>query len=179
MGSVQLNSLKFTINNVLQVRQVLEKKGKRINDTAQARQGKEYAADHSLDIVITPPMPLLEVSLDCPKTIYSGEIVRCNLLLKNSGTVNLQNAFVKVSHPNCIVVGEEQQEDRVSGKPFLISNHIAVRDLWDISLISGGLAPGRSTSIPVFVRGDKASTNQLMFLFGYQAEVSFTSFRNK
>lgn len=72
-----------------------------------------YAPDRSLDILVTSPMPLLDLTFhNIPDSIFSGEVVQTILEINNKGNKGLTSLQLKSSHPSFISVGQPQDMDK-------------------------------------------------------------------
>jgi hypothetical protein len=84
-----------------------------LNGTKEERMTVAYAPDRSLDILVTPPMPLLDINLhNIPETILSGEVIQTVLEINNKGNKGLTSLQLKSNHPSFICVGRPEQMDK-------------------------------------------------------------------
>ncbi|KNC98240.1 uncharacterized protein SPPG_06640 [Spizellomyces punctatus DAOM BR117] len=143
-----------------------------------------------LTLTVTSPMPVLDVILHSfPISMLSGEVVRAVLEINNKGNRGLRNLQLKTSHPTFFCVGESDAMDCPSYVPtdngtntcesLKIRNLLSNLGTIPIKLpasdrpdqdIDGVLAPGTTTIIPLWIRGDKVGKQNFRFLFGYQSE---------
>jgi len=71
----------------------------------------------------------------------------------------------------------EFSETQLRSESFAISNTLSNSSIMDVPLPhdettkSALLAPGKATSIPLWIRGDKIGKHTLRFLFTYESEV--------
>jgi hypothetical protein len=75
-----------------------------------------------LQILITPPMPVLEVIFHSfPTTMQSGQVCQAIVEINNKGTMGLKDLLVKTSHPHMIQFGPPTTQDLSEyGKRLLI-----------------------------------------------------------
>lgn len=88
------------------------KRGKRLNQTKEQMMSKMYAEDRSLNILVAPHMPLLDVVFhQTPEMMLSGEVCQLSLEVKNLGKKGLKNLQVQLSHPGFFCIGAETDGD--------------------------------------------------------------------
>ena len=169
-----------------------EKKGRRLNDTHDHRAGREYGQDNSLHLTITPPMPVLDISIpDLPTSLLSGEVIKMDWKITNKGNCGLKGLFVCLSHASFFSIGSplnqdsqpiyQESADSNSRESFSHSNVLSDPAVVEVILpslpenagIGGSLPPGACTIIPVWIRGDRIGKHVFRFLLGYQSEVRF------
>ncbi|KAI7886863.1 ER-golgi trafficking TRAPP I complex 85 kDa subunit-domain-containing protein [Mucor mucedo] len=190
-GSVQVNGLHYTLNDLVHTFRPFHKKGKRLNKTKQDMMSVTYAPDRSLDILVTSPMPLLDLAFHhVPETILSGEVVQTVLEINNKGNKGLTALRLKSSHPSFICVGnpEEMDSDIYASKDTSSGTGTELKmdnKLFDASVISiplpakkgethsnehGVVIPGETTLVPLWLRGDRIGKHTFKFLFSYQSD---------
>ena len=87
-----------------------EKRGRRLHETQQQRTSQMYADDNSLKLVVTAPMPLIDVIFHSfPREVLFGEVVQVTMEVTNKGNRGLVDLRVKMSHPSFIFVGNSHQ----------------------------------------------------------------------
>lgn len=112
-GSVQINGLHYTLNELVHTFRPFHKKGRRLNKTKEEMMSVTYAPDRSLDILVTSPMPLLDLAFHhVPETILSGEVIQTVLEINNKGNKGLTALRLKTSHPSFICVGNPEDMDK-------------------------------------------------------------------
>ena len=112
-GSVRIMGIHYTLNNLLHTFHKFEKKGRRLNDTKEQRESVFYAPDRTLDIHVTSPMPLLDVTFHkCPEMLLSGEVCQITLEISNKGNVGLTSLRVMTSHPCFFAIGSSTELDK-------------------------------------------------------------------
>ncbi|CAG8459139.1 6976_t:CDS:10 [Ambispora leptoticha] len=183
----------ISLNSIVRSRKTFAKRGKRLNNTKQQMMDVVYASDRSLEVLVTSPMPLLEVAFHSfPETLLSGEVMRVVLEINNKGQTGLTDLQVKMSHPSFFCVGDaEMLEKTVYGdnpefpssesslEKLKISNHLFNSSINSIPLpiaednahdSKSLLAPGKMTLIPIWIRGDRIGKHMFRFFFTYQSE---------
>ncbi|KAI8835627.1 ER-golgi trafficking TRAPP I complex 85 kDa subunit-domain-containing protein [Chytriomyces cf. hyalinus JEL632] len=190
-GDLLVQGLKLTLSDCVPITISFNKRGRRLNDTQKQRsEDPVYAADNTLKLTVTAPMPVLDVLFHSfPDVLLSGQVERTVLEVNNKGNRGLKNLKMKLSHVSFFGVGDAEQIDypSYSSKPIPemasqeilhITNKISDASIVDISLLGehetsngeGVLVSGSTTIIPVWVRGDKIGKHTFRFLFGYQSE---------
>jgi hypothetical protein len=175
---------------------MIDKKGKRLNTKKEERMAVIYAQDTSLELIITSPMPLLDVSFhNLPSSLASGEVRKCILEVVNRGKIGLKNLLCKVSDPSIVHFGNYQALEidiyQIHDKGSRDSEHCSVPNkISDISVTKiplpsysmdnlsevktqvSFLPPGNTALIPVWFKGDRVGSCTLRFLFRYESIVS-------
>ncbi|KAJ3277304.1 Trafficking protein particle complex 8, partial [Rhizoclosmatium sp. JEL0117] len=189
-GELIVQGLKLTLSDCVPVTIEFVKRGRRLNDTQKQRSGDPvYAADNTLKLTVTSPMPVLDVLFHSfPETLLSGQVERTVLEINNKGHRGLKNLKIKLSHPSFFGVGKAEdidipsygtkvRENLTSREILNTANKITDTSIVDIALpgadsneSSGILVSGSTTIIPVWIRGDKIGKHSFRFLFGYQSE---------
>jgi hypothetical protein len=173
------------------------KRGRRLNSTKAERTQQLYAPDTSLNLLVTPPMPLLDITVKhFPANMLSGEVVQATLIITNGGERDLKHLRVASSHPTMLYIGSAS----LVGTPAYRDNEATTttsttktndNDLeWqtmDNGLIEPRYAeipfgteqnqeqwlkPGASVTLPLWVRADRIGRHTLRLLFHYQSEVT-------
>ncbi|KAI8381466.1 ER-golgi trafficking TRAPP I complex 85 kDa subunit-domain-containing protein [Radiomyces spectabilis] len=190
-GSLKVTGLHYTLNDLVHSFRPFHKKGRRLNATKEQRMTPTYAPDRTLDILVTSPMPLLDVAFhQIPETILSGEVVQAVLEINNRGHKGLTALRMKSSHPSFICVGQpDELGKRIYSKSLLFETcHIDNR-IYDSSVISiplpsendrpGIVGPGHTTLVPLWIRGDRIGKHSFKFLFSYQSEEENTAIAHR
>ncbi|XP_064409705.1 trafficking protein particle complex subunit 8 isoform X2 [Latimeria chalumnae] len=87
-------------------RQDLEIQGPRLNNTKEEKTSVQYGADHRLDPIITPSMPLLEVYfINFPTGLLCGEIRKTYVEFMNVSKCPLTGLKVVSKHPEFFTFG--------------------------------------------------------------------------
>ncbi|RUP46788.1 ER-golgi trafficking TRAPP I complex 85 kDa subunit-domain-containing protein [Jimgerdemannia flammicorona] len=191
-GSIRIRGLHYTLNALVHTFHPFHKHGKRLNDKAENRFNRVYAPDRSLDLHVTSPMPLLDVTFNSfPEVLFSGEVVQAVLEINNKGERGLTDLRAKMSHPSFFVIGKEE----ALGKPIYegmanpsdschADEYELDNELFNPSVVpvlphhtedlptmkQHVLAPGTTMRLPVWVRGDRIGKHVFRFLFTYQSE---------
>ncbi|KAJ1547903.1 Trafficking protein particle complex 8, partial [Nowakowskiella sp. JEL0078] len=184
-GEIKIIGVRYRLCGTVPTLRRFSKRGKRLNDTKDQRMSIVYAVDNSLNLVVTPPMPVLDVTFHSfPQNLLSGEVSRVILEINNKGNRGLKNLLVKLSHPSFFTAGtSDQVESKISAdsknenREFIgVENVIFNSSMIAIQLpISENknspiLEAGQMTLIPLWIRGDRIGKHVFRFLFGYQSE---------
>ncbi|KAJ3129473.1 Trafficking protein particle complex 8 [Nowakowskiella sp. JEL0407] len=162
-------------------------KGKRLNDTIEARMDKMYKLDERLKLSVLQPMPVLDLEIHgVQETMISGQTEKLMLEINNKGNKGLKNLVVKISHPNFFAFGVSDGPDVDSYSPTSVSMNEKFTSknlLFNSSIVNiqlpnpegesdgeGILGSGKTTLVPVWIRADKIGKYTFKFLFGYQSE---------
>ncbi|KAI8984692.1 ER-golgi trafficking TRAPP I complex 85 kDa subunit-domain-containing protein [Mycotypha africana] len=187
-GSVQIQGLHYTLNELVHTFKYFHKRGKRLNRTKEERMSVVYSQDRSMDILVTSPMPLLELTChQVPGAILSGEVIQTVLEVYNKGNKGLTALRVKTSHPSFICIGnlEDMDKDIYADRTATGSTSTSLtveNQLFDPSVITiplpankagnghGVVMPGETTLIPLWIRGDRIGKHSIKLLFSYQPD---------
>ncbi|KAI9015852.1 ER-golgi trafficking TRAPP I complex 85 kDa subunit-domain-containing protein [Phycomyces nitens] len=186
-GSIAVKGLHYTFNDLVHTFKPFHKKGKRLHSTREQMMTPVYAVDHTLDIIVTSPMPLLDLAFHgIPETILSGELVQAVLEINNKGNKGMTALRLKSSHPSFICIGNPEEMDKhVYDSKTQTEEEIQFDNLlFDSSVISvplpaegggqsnerGVVSPGKTTLVPLWIRGDRIGKHTFKFLFSYQSE---------
>ncbi|KAI8806762.1 ER-golgi trafficking TRAPP I complex 85 kDa subunit-domain-containing protein [Cladochytrium replicatum] len=190
-GSLKVLGLRYYLCDTVPTFRPFNKRGKRLNATAEQRQMELYAADNSLNLIVTPPMPVLDLTFrDFPEFLWSGEVAKAVLEVRNRGNRAMKNLFVKMSHPSFFCFGGFESEgvpvydhcevdyqegrvmETVRTDNILVNSSVIGLELPD----KGGELPllgaGSSMLLPVWIRGDRMGRHVFRFMFGYQSETA-------
>ncbi|KAI8335602.1 ER-golgi trafficking TRAPP I complex 85 kDa subunit-domain-containing protein [Blakeslea trispora] len=184
-GSIKITGLHYTLNDLVHTFRPFNKKGKRLNRTKEEMMSVTYAPDRSLDILVTSPMPLLDLAFHhVPETILSGEVIQTVLEINNKGNKGMTALHLKSSHPSFICVGHPEEMDKDVYGTLDEPEHLQLENaLFDASLISiplpskdtetnpyGVIEPGSTTLVPLWIRGDRIGKHTFKLVFSYQSE---------
>ncbi|KAI8149716.1 ER-golgi trafficking TRAPP I complex 85 kDa subunit-domain-containing protein [Fennellomyces sp. T-0311] len=185
-GSILVKGLHYTFNGLVHRFHPIIKKGKRLNDTPENKRTVAYAQDHTLDILVTSPMPLLDLQFhNVPESILSGEVVQTVLEINNKGNKGLTALRLKTSHPSFICIGDPEDMDKQiygGGNDEVRESVTLDNKLYDPSVVSvplpkkegggdvGVVNSGETTLVPLWIRGDRIGKHTFKFLFSYQSE---------
>ncbi|RHZ88011.1 hypothetical protein Glove_26g14 [Diversispora epigaea] len=196
-GTIKVLGLKYVLNSLIRGIKKFEKCGKRLNQTREQLINVVYAQDRSLELTVTSPMPLLEVAFHSfPEMLLSGEVSQVFLEINNKGQRGLTDLRVKMSHPSFFCIGNaDMLEQKAYGndsieekepitEKFSTKNRIYNSSIKDIPLPlqegseqSSPLAPGKTTLIPIWIRGDRIGKHMFRFLFTYGSEKNDSAMR--
>ncbi|CAG8460304.1 5163_t:CDS:10 [Ambispora gerdemannii] len=199
-GTIKIVGLRYSLHSIVRSRRTFAKRGKRLNNTKQQMMDVVYAPDLSLEVLVTSPMPLLEVAFHSfPEMLFSGEVIQVVLEINNKGQTGLTDLQVKMSHPSFFCVGDAEMLEKTiygdtpefpefpnsesSSEKLKISNILFNSSINSIPLpivedngTDGSrdsnfvLAPGKTTLIPIWIRGDRIGKHMFRFFFTYQSE---------
>ncbi|PWN52637.1 hypothetical protein IE53DRAFT_384894 [Violaceomyces palustris] len=161
-------AVSFLLEDLLPLKEVLEKKGKRLTATKAQRMEPAYAQDQSLVITIHEPKPVLSVDIKDRFTFLGlGEEKTVALILENEGTVPLTDLRVLVDSPASIhfpnPFGTKASPLRLESK-----NDLDEQAPFDVPLEGDELVAGRKAELPLVLRGSSASTSELCYLFVFR-----------
>ncbi|RIB08725.1 ER-golgi trafficking TRAPP I complex 85 kDa subunit-domain-containing protein [Gigaspora rosea] len=194
-GSIKILGLRYTLNSIVHGVKKFAKRGKRLNDTTEQHTSIVYAPDRSLDLLVTSPMPLLEATFHSfPDVLLSGEVKQILLEINNKGQKGLTDLRVKISHPSFFCIGDAEmidqkvyytstRESKLNTEIWTTKNSIFKSSIKTIPLPSqevnnvGSLAPGKTTLIPIWIRGDRIGKHAFRFLFTYESENNNSAMR--
>ncbi|XP_057698000.1 trafficking protein particle complex subunit 8 isoform X2 [Corythoichthys intestinalis] len=174
-------------------KQDLKIRGPRLNRTKEDKMFVRYGPDRRLEPIITPPAPLMEVFfLQFPTALLCGEIRKAYVEFCNVSAVPLRGLRVASTHPDFFTFGGPAPPDPASPDncsayktlalaaggsgearrtPASADNFGPASDVTDVPVGGdGGLLPGRSARLPLWLRGpDREGVHQISFLFYYQS----------
>ncbi|KAJ3044711.1 Trafficking protein particle complex 8 [Rhizophlyctis rosea] len=180
-GTLIIHGVRYNFAGTVPTHHIFHKRGRRLNDPVSMKsETPKYAADHTLQLAVTSPMPVLDVQFQSfPESLLSGEVTKAVLQISNKGNRGLRNLRLKISHPSFLRVGEGGDLD---GEAYVVATGDGIQSyqtsntLSDTSTIviklapDGILAAGATTLVPIWVRGDRIGKHVFRFLFGYQSE---------
>ncbi|CAG8551197.1 225_t:CDS:10 [Funneliformis mosseae] len=191
-GTLKVLGLRYNLNSLIRGVKKFSRRGKRLNDTNDQRTSVVYTTDRSLDLMVTSPMPLLEVAFHSfPDALFSGEVAQVVLEINNKGQKGLTDLRVKISHPSFFCIGDAEMLGKVIYDNSEDSNCLTTETLKTINSVfnssikdiplptkeginsdsaSSSLAPGITTLIPIWIRGDRIGKHMFRFLFTYESE---------
>lgn len=188
MGDLRIHGIVWTLADVITGKRSFDLKGRRLNETKNQRISVMHQEDRRMHIKIIAEMPRIEMELiDLPSHMWTGELKKCVLEIKNVGKLAMSNLYLKTSHPNLIEIGPpskldvpifEMQELDLSSSSSRSSKLVAtpssefITDLSLFKLPVAQIAPGQSIKLPVFVRGGKAATYNLLCMAYYEPVLS-------
>ncbi|RKP26919.1 ER-golgi trafficking TRAPP I complex 85 kDa subunit-domain-containing protein, partial [Syncephalis pseudoplumigaleata] len=204
-GVIQIIGLRYTLDEVVHGYKKFGKRGRRLNSTKAERTQQLYAPDTSLNLLVTPPMPLLDITVKhFPANMLSGEVVQATLIITNGGERDLKHLRVASSHPTMLYIGsaglvdtpayrEQREASRaeVEGQAHIewqtMDNGLAETRYTEIPFGTANgdgeeeqwLRPGASVTLPLWVRADRIGRHTLRLLFHYQSEESKYKMRSR
>ncbi|KAJ3220266.1 Trafficking protein particle complex 8 [Dinochytrium kinnereticum] len=188
-GEIRIKGLRYMLFGVVPNYMTFDKRGVRLNLTSDQRLNPTYAEDNTLNLVITAPLPILDVVFHSfPEALLSGQVERTVLEINNKGNRGLKNLMVKLSHPSFFSIGTPDQIDHATyqkeegpnssvynfcSMPNEIFNSSVNTIKLPVTSTGNGeelLEPGMTTIIPISVRGDRIGKHIFRFLFMYKSE---------
>jgi hypothetical protein len=161
----------------LLVRSSLQQRGKLLQKTVQQRAGRLRGQGTFLEIQVTPPQPLLNVSLDLDQEssdaffLIQGQFQFGSLIVKNEGGASACNLDAKLSSPFMIIEDDEPGEGEIEKtKAFM----------WPITTSGTSLEfprsiviePGQTRRFRVCVRLENSGKHTMSLLLAYRGESS-------
>uniref|UniRef100_A0A8C5EB03 Trafficking protein particle complex 8 n=1 Tax=Gouania willdenowi TaxID=441366 RepID=A0A8C5EB03_GOUWI len=171
--------------------------GPRLNVTKEDKMLVRHGPDRRLDLLITPPMPLMEVFfLQFPTALLCGEIRKAYVEFSNVSAVALSGLRVASTHPEFFTFGSEATTPMTPLSPTAAENNSSYQTVatppqqgcvtsdvllsaedsahpsavMDIPIKGGILKPGESTQLPLWLRGlDTDGVHEINFLFYYES----------
>ncbi|TPX31316.1 hypothetical protein SmJEL517_g05349 [Synchytrium microbalum] len=206
-GNLTILGFRYNIFEVIPCCKLFDKRGKRLNDTLPQRTSQVYGAESSLKLLVTAPMPLIDVafhswpskggSADPDGGLLLGEVVQTVMEITNKGNRGLVDLRIKISHPTFLFVGSSEQIDLPVYAPSIneskminVSNALTDPSVVSVNLpitdsVTGEmiLGPNSTTLIPVWLRGESVGRHHMKFLFSYRSEdkndkIGFRTFRS-
>ncbi|KAI9228169.1 MAG: ER-golgi trafficking TRAPP I complex 85 kDa subunit-domain-containing protein [Piptocephalis tieghemiana] len=187
-GSIRILGIRYVVCGVVPGHKKFWKRGPRLNGTKAERTMQLYGPDRSLDLAVTPPMPLLRVEMHHPSSsLLSGEVSPGKMCLMNAGERALKDLYVSVSHPTMLRLGgnsmlpaylcppSTDSSDVMVKEPELEDNAMDEPGLEGVAVLKvplgleGILRPGESLTLPLWVRGERIGRHELRLLFSYTA----------
>ncbi|KAF9909923.1 Trafficking protein particle complex 8 [Linnemannia zychae] len=183
-GQIKVMGLHCNVEGQVHAYTDIVKRGKRLNKTKEQMMSKVYEDDKSLDILVAPEMPLLDVEFQSsPEMILSGEVCELSLVIKNRGKKGLKNLTVRMSHPTFFCIGEKRSHgelglyDKLAGSSAVETTEVdnALQLSTTRVIMDTVLAPGESIVIPSWLRGEKIGKHNFLFVFSYESEQAGTA----
>ncbi|KAF9934889.1 Trafficking protein particle complex 8 [Linnemannia zychae] len=183
-GQIKVMGLHCNVEGQVHAYTPIVKKGKRLNKTKEQMMSKVYEEDKSLDILVAPEMPLLDVEFQSsPEMLLSGEVCELSLVIKNRGKKGLKNLTVRMSHPTFFCVGEKKSDgdlglyNKHTGSSAIETSKVdnALLPNSTQKILERVLAPGESIKVPSWLRGEKIGKHNFLFVFSYESEQAGTA----
>lgn len=175
-GSFRCARVRYTLQGQINIIEVLDKHGRRLNDTKAQRSSTDpiYARDETLTVVVHEPKPKLEARLtSAPGVLGLGEEVKTFVELHNAGKVPLRNVVVVASRYDVIMSFEAAQQLSVEA---MTGNDVFEYEPMIVELPKGELGQGSKTSWPVLVRGTCLGPFTIRLVFKYEVRSRSSSF---
>ncbi|KAG0259994.1 Trafficking protein particle complex 8 [Mortierella polycephala] len=183
-GQIKVMGLHCNVEGQVHAYKDIVKKGKRLNNTKEQMMSQMYEEDKSLDILVAPEMPLLDVAFQSsPEMLLSGEVCELSMEIKNRGKKGLKNLTVRLSHPTFFCIGEKRDVGDLGlynkGEGSTATEKLQVDNSLQLSatqtILDRVLAPGESAMIPCWLRGEKIGKHSFLFVFSYESEQDGTA----
>uniref|UniRef100_A0A8C5G6M8 Trafficking protein particle complex 8 n=1 Tax=Gouania willdenowi TaxID=441366 RepID=A0A8C5G6M8_GOUWI len=196
-----------TSDIIVRGRQDFNIQGPRLNVTKEDKMLVRHGPDRRLDLLITPPMPLMEVFfLQFPTALLCGEIRKAYVEFSNVSAVALSGLRVASTHPEFFTFGSEATTPMTPLSPTAAENNSSYQTVatppqqgcvtsdvllsaedsahpsavMDIPIKGGILKPGESTQLPLWLRGlDTDGVHEINFLFYYESSEKSCRIRNR
>ncbi|XP_077982517.1 trafficking protein particle complex subunit 8-like [Glandiceps talaboti] len=161
-------------------KQDLDVQGPRLNTSKTEKASIVYGPDRRLDPIISPPMPLLQVTFNkFPVSLLCGEVQLTTVEFTNIGKCALNKLYVSSKNPELFTFGlinsqhtNQQVYRTLSKQEYKQNNSCHLSELsyvTEISLPDKELEPGGSVSLPMWIRGPETSgRHELNMLFYYE-----------
>ncbi|KAF9320941.1 Trafficking protein particle complex 8 [Podila horticola] len=183
-GQIKVMGLHCNVEGQVHAYKDIVKRGKRLNKTKEQMMAIMYEEDKSLDILVAPEMPLLDVQFhSSPEMLLSGEVCELSLEIKNRGKKGLKNLLVRMSHPTFFCIGEKRDqgdlglynksEGNSATETIEVDNSLQLTTSQQI--LEQILSPGESIRIPTWLRGEKIGKHNFLFVFSYESEQEGTA----
>lgn len=134
-------------------------KGQRMNNTKAEKTSVTYGKDYRLNLEVVSAMPLLEVRFaGFPSHLLCNEVVQTVAEFTNCSDCHLEKLYITTPNPEFFTFGRAPLS---AGETTTVSDGKCDSTVDDITRVSevpipeGGLPPGSSTKLPVWVRGHK------------------------
>ncbi|KAG2449122.1 hypothetical protein HYH02_005870 [Chlamydomonas schloesseri] len=114
-GWLRITGVTWTLNGTAHGRITFDVKGRRRKKPKGERPGqlKHYPPHRRLLFQVVPAMPRLELLGDpLPPALYSGELCRVIMRVRNSGGLPLRSLALVVGHPEAVVPATDANKDR-------------------------------------------------------------------
>ncbi|GLC57223.1 hypothetical protein PLESTB_001201000 [Pleodorina starrii] len=114
-GWLRITGVTWTLNGVAHGRIAFDVKGRRRKRPKGTRPGqlKHFPPHRRLLFQVVPTMPRLELLADpLPPALYSGELCRVMMRIRNGGGLPLRSLALVVGHPEAVVPATDANKDR-------------------------------------------------------------------
>ncbi|GIL54165.1 hypothetical protein Vafri_9740 [Volvox africanus] len=114
-GWLRITGVTWTLNGVAHGRITFDVKGRRRKRPKGTRPGqlKHYPPHRRLLFQVVPAMPRLELISDpLPAALYSGELCRVMMRIRNSGGLPLRSLALVVGHPEAVCPATDANKDK-------------------------------------------------------------------
>lgn len=139
-------------------------KGPRLNNTKAEKTSVIYGKDNRLNLDVVPAMPLLEVCFaGFPCNLLCNEVVQTVAVFTNRSDCHLEKLYITTPNPEFFTFGgvsASKCETSAKATENVSKCDVSVSDIRRVSQVpipGGGLAPGRSAELPVWIQGHKKS----------------------
>ncbi|KAG0344580.1 Trafficking protein particle complex 8, partial [Podila humilis] len=183
-GQIKVMGLHCNVEGQVHAYKDIVKRGKRLNNTKEQMMSAMYEEDKSLNILIAPEMPLLDVKFQSsPEMLLSGEVCELSLEITNRGRKGLKNLHVRMSHPTFFCIGEKKDDGDLglynkstgstANETVQVDNSLQL--MTSQQILDQILSPGESIQIPTWLRGEKIGKHNFLFVFTYESEQAGTA----
>ncbi|GIL73935.1 hypothetical protein Vretimale_5119 [Volvox reticuliferus] len=184
-GWLRITGVTWTLNGVAHGRINFDVKGRRRKRPKGTRPGqlKHYPPHRRLLFQVVPAMPRLELMSDpLPAALYSGELCRVMMRIRNSGRLPLRALALVVGHPEAVCPATDANKDKplleslkdprevvqLSKVPHSLRGSLQLYRLWP----GRELAPGEVLEWPLWLHPRGVGTLKLPIVWYGEPAVS-------
>ena len=182
MDSTTIRVLSFTYDflGLLHTSESLSMRGRRLQETAQHRQTKQYAPDVFMTILVQEATQRLDASFvdDEPSSLWHGELTSCSLRLENLGTEALNEIWFVHGNHDLLFLDNNRLENKAEGDAtgrtvHRSSNNVKQPDPVQVDLgvlhHSPTLEPSQSLDLPLWFHASESGDHCLYLLVMFRA----------
>ncbi|KAL5034933.1 hypothetical protein RTP6_002703 [Batrachochytrium dendrobatidis] len=158
-GEITVLGVRYLLCGIIPTYRRFQKRRQKLSEpqVQQADQDDQDTKDILLKILVTPPMPVLDVVFHSfPETMLLGQVSQVALELNNRGTRGLKNLVVITSHPTAFCFGDGTSLEQPSYAPKAPTSESNYEE--KIS-VSNTLVDGSACALQLPLSDDTASTS--------------------
>ncbi|CAO1632429.1 unnamed protein product [Parajaminaea phylloscopi] len=171
VGSYRAQRIAFKLNGRVLIQQLLDKRGRRLNDSVQQRRAQEpvYAPDETLIVKVIESAPSLAISTSSalPHHLGLGEEQEVAVTFTNAGKAPMRGLRCLLSNLEAAQFVVSEAGPSVSGPTTQVSNALQRPQPLDLLGQEEFLAPGASIIRLLRLRGTALGAEQYKALFIY------------